>query len=327
VSAITTSDCPVCKSQLLLPLEQQPTRQVAFGCLRCGPYRVTFEALAALDELPAKHWTCRYVTSHAIRRRHNPDCPPFLVTTTWLASVWANENLPKPQEQADMFVEFIGTANHVPTDWVRCHLQHLKGLLGTADGPARQDGVMYIADHLKSKGLIEQQTPLPAEDGHPMLCRLTFDGWERFDELRRRSVDSRIGELWTNENPSFAGKHANFSNVFFQPNDHFVEMPAIARSRTAACKLVLHPEKTKIVYCKDANRRGDFPNQSFDFLGFMFRARKALGRGRQAFACLLPAASPKALTSISRTVRRCRLAVFQILAPHRRTPNNHDCPS
>jgi len=79
------------------------------------------------------------------------------------------------------------------------------------------------------------------------------------------------------------------------------------QDRFAACKLVLHPEKTKIVYCKDANRRGDFPNQSFDFLGFMFRARKALGRGRRAFACFLPAASPKALTSISRTVRRWAL--------------------
>src|SRR6201993_804576 len=79
------------------------------------------------------------------------------------------------------------------------------------------------------------------------------------------------------------------------------------QDRFAACKLVLHPEKTKIVYCKDANRRGDFPNQSFDFLGFTFRARKALGRGRRAFACFLPAASPKALTSISRTVRRWAL--------------------
>jgi group II intron reverse transcriptase/maturase len=53
------------------------------------------------------------------------------------------------------------------------------------------------------------------------------------------------------------------------------------QERLAACKLALHPEKTKIVYCKDANRHGDFPNQSFDFLGFTFRARKALGRGRQ----------------------------------------------
>ena len=72
------------------------------------------------------------------------------------------------------------------------------------------------------------------------------------------------------------------------------------RNRFAACKLVLHPEKTKIVYCEDANRRGDFPNQSFDFLGFTFRARKALGRGPRAFACFLPAAGPKALTSIGR---------------------------
>ena len=52
------------------------------------------------------------------------------------------------------------------------------------------------------------------------------------------------------------------------------------QDRFAACKLVLHPAKTKIVYCKDANRRGDFPNQSFDFLGFTFRARKTMWSGR-----------------------------------------------
>ena len=46
--------------------------------------------------------------------------------------------------------------------------------------------------------------------------------------------------------------------------------------RFAACKLILHPEKTKIVYCKDVNRRGDFPDIHFDFLGFQFRARKIM---------------------------------------------------
>ncbi len=45
-------------------------------------------------------------------------------------------------------------------------------------------------------------------------------------------------------------------------------------ARLAACKLTLHPEKTRIVYCKDVNRRGDHPNIHFDFLGFQFRARK-----------------------------------------------------
>ena len=77
--------------------------------------------------------------------------------------------------------------------------------------------------------------------------------------------------------------------------------------RFAACKLALHPEKTKIVYCKDVNRRGDFPVISFDFLGFQFRARKTMWvkPDRRIFAhSFLPAASPKALTRISREIRR-----------------------
>ena len=76
--------------------------------------------------------------------------------------------------------------------------------------------------------------------------------------------------------------------------------------RLAVCNLVLHPVKTKIVYCKDANRRGDFPIISFDFLGFQFRARKTIWNGKAAHG-FMPAASPKALTAISRTVRRWSL--------------------
>jgi hypothetical protein len=74
----------------------------------------------------------------------------------------------------------------------------------------------------------------------------------------------------------------------------------------AACKLVLHPDKTTIVYCKDVNRGGDFPNIHFDFLGFQFRARKVMWVkvDRRIFAhSFQPAASPKALTRISQEIR------------------------
>jgi len=37
--------------------------------------------------------------------------------------------------------------------------------------------------------------------------------------------------------------------------------------RLQECRLELHPEKTKIVYCKDDDRRGTYPNEQFDFLG------------------------------------------------------------
>jgi RNA-directed DNA polymerase len=39
-------------------------------------------------------------------------------------------------------------------------------------------------------------------------------------------------------------------------------------SRFAECGLTLHPEKTKIVYCKDEDRRQDYPSHRFDFLGY-----------------------------------------------------------
>lgn len=79
------------------------------------------------------------------------------------------------------------------------------------------------------------------------------------------------------------------------------------QDRFAACKLVMHPQKTKLVYCKDANRRGDFAHQSFDFLGFTFRARKTIWQGHIHAHGFLPAVSPKALKTISRTIRRWTL--------------------
>jgi RNA-directed DNA polymerase len=39
------------------------------------------------------------------------------------------------------------------------------------------------------------------------------------------------------------------------------------KKRLEECKLELNPDKTKIVYCKNANRRGDYPNVTFDFFG------------------------------------------------------------
>jgi group II intron reverse transcriptase/maturase len=73
--------------------------------------------------------------------------------------------------------------------------------------------------------------------------------------------------------------------------------------RLAACGLNLHPDKTKIVYCKDDDRRGDHPNQTFDFLGYTFRPRLARRRGGRIGVSFSPAVSNKALTEIRRTVR------------------------
>src|SRR5262249_1694909 len=49
--------------------------------------------------------------------------------------------------------------------------------------------------------------------------------------------------------------------------------------RMSEVGLALHPEKTKIVYCRDGKRRGPWDGPvSFDFLGYTFRARSMNGR-------------------------------------------------
>ena len=70
--------------------------------------------------------------------------------------------------------------------------------------------------------------------------------------------------------------------------------------------LELHPEKTKVVYCKDANRPGDSEHTSFDFLGYAFRGRLARGP-RGYFMSFAPALAPTARKAISHTIRAWHL--------------------
>ena len=77
--------------------------------------------------------------------------------------------------------------------------------------------------------------------------------------------------------------------------------------RLAQCRLKLHPEKTKIVYCKDANRRGRYPHEQFDFLGFTFRPRRSRNRAGAYFASFSPAVSKKAANAMRQTMRRWQL--------------------
>ncbi len=86
-----------------------------------------------------------------------------------------------------------------------------------------------------------------------------------------------------------------------------LELHQALEQRFAACCLRLHPEKTKIVYCKDANRPGKYPEQSFDFLGYTFRSRRAIGRNQKRFVSFNPAVSDKAAKRIRLEVRRWRI--------------------
>ena len=81
--------------------------------------------------------------------------------------------------------------------------------------------------------------------------------------------------------------------------------------RLRECSLELHPEKTKLVYCKDSNRQESHPHEKFNFLGFTFRPRKATTRKGGYFCSFSPAISPEAAGKIRDEIRSWKL--------HRRT--------
>jgi len=82
-----------------------------------------------------------------------------------------------------------------------------------------------------------------------------------------------------------------------------VALLAQLEERFVACRLRLHPQKTKIVYCKDAHRTGTYPVVSFDFLGYTFRPRLAKWPNGEYGVAFLPAASHTALKGIRKAIR------------------------
>ena len=78
--------------------------------------------------------------------------------------------------------------------------------------------------------------------------------------------------------------------------------------RLAEVGLELHPDKTRLVYCKDSRRRRTHEQISFTFLGYQFRSREAFDRKHGvAFTGFLPGVSPDKLTEMSRRIRSWRL--------------------
>lgn len=83
-----------------------------------------------------------------------------------------------------------------------------------------------------------------------------------------------------------------------------IEMREILRKRFAECGLEMHPKKTRIIYCKDGSRKGNYEHTMFDFLGYTFRRRVVKNTKRNSlFVSFTPAASKTALKAMRREIR------------------------
>ena len=77
--------------------------------------------------------------------------------------------------------------------------------------------------------------------------------------------------------------------------------------RLKECFLEINPGKTKIVYCKSANRKGSYKYESFDYLGYTFRPRLSKNKRGGLFVGFTPAISRESASRIRREIRSWKI--------------------
>lgn len=92
----------------------------------------------------------------------------------------------------------------------------------------------------------------------------------------------------------------------------------MVKSRMYECGLEIHPEKSKLVYCKSENNNLSYENTSFDFLGYTFRPRMVKSQQGKYFMGFTPAVSKSAgknfRTKIRETIKKSNTTDIMALA-------------
>jgi RNA-directed DNA polymerase len=161
--------------------------------------------------------------------------------------------------------------------------------------------IMYIERWLKAPSQLEDGTLIERTKGtpqggviSPLLANLYLH--YAFDEWMREKCPTVPFE-----------RYADDVVVHCRTEKQALWVRKEIEKRLAEFKLELHPEKTKIVYCKDSKRKGGYENTKFEFLGFEFRPHVSMNHWKQLFVGFSPAISPKALRKIYQTIRDWRI--------------------
>lgn len=167
---------------------------------------------------------------------------------------------------------------HTQTDWVKLYIKR------------------WLKVPFQTKEGIRERTSGTPQGGviSPVLANLflhyTFDKWMAIHH----------------PNNPFA-RYADDAVIHCKTEEEANKILESLDKRMRECKLELHSDKTKIVYCKDAARKEEHENISFDFLGYTFRPRLSKNRWGKHFVNFTPAISNKSKKSIRQKVREWKL--------------------
>lgn len=110
-------------------------------------------------------------------------------------------------------------------------------------------------------------------------------------------------------------RYADDIIIHCQSEEQSTEIETALLERLRECGLTLHPEKTKVVYCKDSKRKGRYPTKKFTFVGYTFQPRGAKGRTSDGlFTGFLPAVSREAGKKFRMNLKSSRIFAMKHLS-------------
>lgn len=128
----------------------------------------------------------RAVLSHAVRRMQRENEWPTLSNKMY-TDILLKDALPKPVEQAENMLLWLGNAADDSDSKVHVSCEELQATIGSS----RTNSILYIANHLQSKGLLTYSESDNTQPDPQLVFQMTLPGWQEFDSLLRRSPQSR----------------------------------------------------------------------------------------------------------------------------------------
>lgn len=180
----SSSKCPICNSET--NVEEISERDLYnVTCPRCGSFTILDDALTMFQR--SKLADKVLSLSFWIRKNQITDSKTFINIVT-IRNLLIPFVAPKVNEQADNLILWMGNTLVKPNQQTSIETNLLIPIVGAYDA----SGVDYIARYLLSEGIISEEAMSKGLVPKIIKAKLTFNGWAKFDELKRTSKDSRL---------------------------------------------------------------------------------------------------------------------------------------
>ena len=177
--------CPVCLRADTEIVEQTGGDFIAVNCRVCSRFNISRTARVKVDQpIDPK---LRSLLSHWLRRADHSGAKVPMLTTNEIEHLTIHGRFPTPKEQGDNFMLALAGDNddllRDPGQYQQLFFDEIAALIGSHS----RDSAKYVLDHLTKRGLIEGVAVSTKSD---VAVRLTFEGWDHVERIRRTVVDS-----------------------------------------------------------------------------------------------------------------------------------------